>query len=151
MEPTRRRRGNSRTVTRLDASVNNARRLHLWCVNKIVGDGRTSSVTVVRPPWTLYDVSTTGPRRVHNGSTTGPRWVHDQTVTEQSWKKLNMFNFSVTLWWRLCEWESYGTVVRRLHDGYNTDPWMPWSLHDRAFGSHGAPFDWGISQRLLRH
>ena len=49
-----------------------------------------------------------------------------------------MFNFSVMLRWRLGDWESYGTVARRLYDGYNTDPWTPWRLRDRAFGSHGG-------------
>ena len=49
-----------------------------------------------------------------------------------------MFNLSVTPRWRLCERESCGTAVRRLYDGYNTDPWTPWLLHDRAFGSRGG-------------
>ena len=56
-------RGIHGPVTRFtDASVNNARRLHDRCVNKIIGDGRTTSVTVVRPLCTLCDVSVTGPR-----------------------------------------------------------------------------------------
>ena len=55
------------------------------------------------------------------------RRVHDGSTNEQSQsgrrKKLNMFNLSVKRRSRLCEWESYGTVVvRRLYDGYNTDP-----------------------------
>ena len=31
-------------------TVNDARRLHDRCVNKTIGDGRTTSVTVGRPP-----------------------------------------------------------------------------------------------------
>ena len=50
-------------------------------------------------------------RRVHDGPTTDPRLP----VTERSWKKLNMFNLSVTL----CDASVIGKVTGR-YDGYTT-------------------------------
>ena len=68
------------TVTRFtDASVNDARRLHDRCVNKIIGDGRATSVTAVGPTSSMNAI-----RRVHDGPTTDPQLNSHRAVVEQN-------------------------------------------------------------------
>ena len=94
--------GIHRPVTRFtDASVNDARRLHDRCVNKIIGDGRTTSVTVAKIVQNKMPHSAT------------PMVITATVAPPCGRGGLDTFAYSM-----YCEWQVYKAVFFQTYDIY---------------------------------